>query len=136
METAKFYVSRAEKSVDGLYHFLNVIGPDEYNIHADDNYYTNHLAAWNIQKAVELMDLVGKRAPEDYKRLSERTNWSDCIAGITAGGCRAYGISADRDGVNEQYQGFFAQRDIVPTSVILSICRKTRRILTQMERRC
>lgn len=114
VETAKFYVSRAEKSVDGLYHFLNVIGPDEYNIHADDNYYTNHLAAWNIQKAVELMDLVGKRAPEDYKRLSERTNWSDALRESLMEVVAHMAYPQTRDGVNEQYQGFFAQRDIVP----------------------
>lgn len=114
VETAKFYASRAEKGTDGLYHFLNVIGPDEYNIHADDNYYTNHLAAWNIKKAVDLMETARLNAPEIYERLAARTNWSDALQESLSTVASHIAYPQTRDNVNEQYRGFFAQKDIVP----------------------
>jgi kojibiose phosphorylase len=54
-ETARFWASRVEYSKkDKKYHIRGVIGPDEFHVNVDDNAYTNYLAAWNLEYAVQL----------------------------------------------------------------------------------
>src|SRR5207253_24781 len=52
LETARFWVSRAQPGGDGAYHIRGVIGPDEYHPTVDDNAYTNLMARWNICRAL------------------------------------------------------------------------------------
>ena len=51
-ETANFWVSRAEERNERL-EILNIIGPDEYNEHIDNNAYTNYMAAYNVKLALK-----------------------------------------------------------------------------------
>lgn len=50
-ETANFWASRVEKTSRG-YEIKNVIGPDEYKEHVDNNAYTNYMAKWNLDLAL------------------------------------------------------------------------------------
>ncbi len=50
-ETAAFWLSRAV-SVSGHYEIHDVIGPDEYTEHVDNNAYTNYLAKHNVELAL------------------------------------------------------------------------------------
>lgn len=52
-ETASFWASRLEEGSDGKLHINNVIGPDEYKEHVDDNAYTNYMAHLNLSLAVD-----------------------------------------------------------------------------------
>lgn len=53
METAKFWSSRSTwNSVKQRYEILDVIGPDEYKEHVDNNAYTNYLAKYNLDQAL------------------------------------------------------------------------------------
>lgn len=70
LDTAKFWVSRFEPGEDGAYHINDVVGPDEYKEHVDDNAFTNYMAAWNIRKAMEYADELKREKPELYARLS------------------------------------------------------------------
>ena len=58
LDTAKFWASRLEEGEDGMLHINDVVGPDEYKEHVDDNAFTNHMAAWNIRKAIEYLSLI------------------------------------------------------------------------------
>ncbi len=50
VETARFWASRVEWSEDrGRYEIRDVIGPDEYHEHVDNNAFTNYMAAWNLR---------------------------------------------------------------------------------------
>ncbi|PBI81632.1 glycosyl hydrolase family 65 [Rahnella victoriana] len=49
-ETALFWMSRAQRRGDRL-DILNVIGPDEYTEHVDNNAFTNYMAHDNVQAA-------------------------------------------------------------------------------------
>lgn len=70
LDTAKFWASRLEYSnEDGLYHINNVVGPDEYKEHADDNAFTNYMAYWNIKKAIEYHNLLKDEKPQIFERL-------------------------------------------------------------------
>lgn len=73
MDTAKFWATRLEYSEeDQLYHINDVVGPDEYKEHVDDNAFTNYMAYWNIGKAIEYYQLLKEKEPELFAKLSEK----------------------------------------------------------------
>lgn len=72
LDTAKFWASRLEEGEDGELHINDVVGPDEYKEHVDDNAFTNHMAAWNIRKALEYCGLLRSEKPALYKALDEK----------------------------------------------------------------
>lgn len=43
LDCAKFWSSRLEPGEDGKLHINDVVGPDEYKEHVDDNAFTNYL---------------------------------------------------------------------------------------------
>lgn len=58
--TAEFWMSRAVE-VEGRLEIHDVIGPDEYTEHINNNAYTNYLAHYNVRQAVEMMATFDKR---------------------------------------------------------------------------
>jgi len=55
LDSAKFWASRLEWDPEAEeYHLSDVIGPDEYHEHVDDNAYTNYLARWHMHTAVAI----------------------------------------------------------------------------------
>ena len=67
METARFWISRAVE-VNGRLELHDVIGPDEYTEHVNNNAYTNYLAHHNVGLALRYCaaDAVFKRQAEDF----------------------------------------------------------------------
>ncbi len=78
LDCARFWGSRLEDGDDGMLHITDVIGPDEYKEHVDDNAFTNYMAWWNIGKAIEYTDYIREEKPELYKRLDEKLNLREC----------------------------------------------------------
>ena len=72
MDTAIFWASRMEEGEDGKYHINDVVGPDEYREHVNDNAFTNYMARWNMQKAMEYANLLKNEKPEIYARLNQK----------------------------------------------------------------
>lgn len=110
VETAKFYASRAQKGDDGKYHLLDVIGPDEYNIHADDNYYTNFMAKYNISEALSAMKTLKETDEEEYARIAEKTQFEkheNLLETVE----KNLAFPNTKNGVIEQYNGFFRLKD-------------------------
>ena len=53
LDTAVFWGCRAEWDNEAEhYEFTNVIGPDEYHEHVDNNFFTNYMAKWHLQLAL------------------------------------------------------------------------------------
>ena len=78
IETARFWSSRLEtSSTDDLLHINNIIGPDEYTEHIDDNAYTNYLAKWNMDYAVSCYKHIKANRPEVYTRLIQKIDIND-----------------------------------------------------------
>ena len=77
MDTAKFWASRLEPGEDGKYHINDVVGPDEYHEHVNDNAFTNYMARWNMAKAIEYHDMLKEKQPELFKELSDKLNLSE-----------------------------------------------------------
>lgn len=71
-DTADFWVSILEKGPDGRVHICDVIGPDEYKIHVDDNAYTNHMAAWNLDTAVRWYREMQERQPGILENMEKK----------------------------------------------------------------
>ncbi len=77
VETARLWVSLGHHTADGVWHVDGVTGPDEYSAVADDNVFTNLMAARNLRAAVaacgrqpDLVDALGVR-PEELAAWQE-----------------------------------------------------------------
>jgi trehalose/maltose hydrolase-like predicted phosphorylase len=109
LQTARFWASRAAAEEDGKLHIRHVIGPDEYHEDVDDNAFTNVMARWNIQRALEAIDTMQQRWPNHAAALRERLalgneeliDWRDAVERIVTGLDPATGIY-------EQFAGFHA----------------------------
>lgn len=76
LDTAVFWGSRAESTERG-YEMTNVIGPDEYHEHVNNNAFTNNIAKWHLSEALELVEWLKNNAPDDHARLVKQLNLSD-----------------------------------------------------------
>jgi hypothetical glycosyl hydrolase len=57
-ETSRFWISRAVEEKGQLF-IKDVIGPDEYTEHVDNNAFTNYMAWYNVEQALYFMDKYG-----------------------------------------------------------------------------
>lgn len=70
IDTAKFWASRLEYNKQtGQYEICDVIGPDEYKEHVNNNSYTNYTAHWNMAYVIKLIEQLRENLPEIYDRL-------------------------------------------------------------------
>ncbi|WP_317913900.1 glycoside hydrolase family 65 protein [Carnobacterium maltaromaticum] len=73
LDTAKFWASRLEWNAEKQNYQINeVIGPDEYKEHVNNNAFTNYTAHWNIKKAIEIYDELQKNQPLVFDRLNKK----------------------------------------------------------------
>jgi trehalose/maltose hydrolase-like predicted phosphorylase len=129
LETARFWASRARLEPDGRYHIRGVIGPDEYHEDIDDNAFTNAMARWNLQRGLELVQLLRGRWPERWAFAAaalglddaELAAWRQVADGLVTGFDPATGLI-------EQFAGYFRLESIdlaaysartVPMDVVL-----------------
>ncbi|OQY09159.1 MAG: hypothetical protein B6I29_03995 [Marinitoga sp. 4572_148] len=74
-ETARFWVSRAEyNKAKDRYEINEVIGPDEFHEHVNNNFYTNYLAKWNILQALKYVRFLKENYNEQYRKIVEKIN--------------------------------------------------------------
>lgn len=113
LDTAKFWASRAEwNDAKQRYEYNDVIGPDEYHEHVNNNAFTNRMAVWNLQTALDVLAWLQSYAPEKANALiasldltSERlAKWQDVIA-------RIY-IPEGPNGIIEQFEGYFQRQPV------------------------
>ena len=81
LETARFWASRAAPEADGKRHIRHVIGPDEYHEDVDDNAFTNAMARWNISRALETVELLRERWPDEATSLRRKLSLGDAERG-------------------------------------------------------
>ncbi|WP_299386038.1 glycoside hydrolase family 65 protein [uncultured Lacinutrix sp.] len=71
---ARFWQQRATFSTDkNQYVILGVTGPNEYENNINNNWYTNYLAKWCIDYALENIDKVKEGHHDDYLRITGKT---------------------------------------------------------------
>ncbi len=95
VEIARFWASRGVWE-GGHFCIKNVIGPDEYHEHVDNNAYTNHTARWSIRQA-----LAAASTPAAAKRLGitkkEMAAWEKITDAMVSGFDTKLGILAQDD---------------------------------------
>lgn len=113
LDTAKFWASRAEYNPeDDRYEYKDVIGPDEYHEHVDNNYYTNRMAQWNLETALKVLQWLEEKAPLKAQELIQRLDltperlakWRDIVEKIT--------LNVSPSGLIEQFDGYFQLEDV------------------------
>ncbi|MCD8188891.1 MAG: glycoside hydrolase family 65 protein [Clostridiales bacterium] len=111
-DCAKFWSSRLEPGEDGKLHINDVVGPDEYKEHVNDNAYTNYMAWWNMGKAIEYADLLWKEKPDLYQKLDEKLGLADCYEKWTAQRDKIFLTQPTEDGVLPQDTTYLTLEDI------------------------
>jgi kojibiose phosphorylase len=110
LETARFWESRVEPDIHepGSFSISNIIGPDEYHDHVDNNAYTNRMAAWHLQRALEVVVWLESNALQRADELKVKLGLSAERLG------RWHEISDNllvlhnrETGLIEQFKGFF-----------------------------
>ena len=75
---ARFWQQRATFSSDkNKYMILGVTGPNEYENNINNNFYTNYIAKWCINYALENIEIVKEKYAADYHRIREKVKISD-----------------------------------------------------------
>ncbi|HEU5227988.1 MAG TPA: hypothetical protein VFU49_09270 [Ktedonobacteraceae bacterium] len=109
LSTAMFWVSRVEKNEErGDYEITDVIGPDEWHEHVNNNAYTNYMARENIRTALETLQWLITSAPNKTRELERQlglTNerldhWHEVAQHIRI-------LMDPETGLIEQFDGFF-----------------------------
>ena len=74
-EAAQFWASCAKWDEDHKkYGIYDIIGPDEYTEHIDNNAYTNYMAAYCVKTAKKYAENIRQERPDVYKRLDQMLN--------------------------------------------------------------
>jgi kojibiose phosphorylase len=109
LSTAMFWASRAEKHPGrGYYEISDVIGPDEWHEHVNNNVYTNYMARKNIQVALQTLEWLKTTAPGKARELETQLNlteqrlsyWQDVAQNLRI-------LQDPQTGLFEQFDGFF-----------------------------
>lgn len=75
LDTALFWASRVQyNTTRDRYEILDVIGPDEYKEHVDNNAYTNYMAAYNMDQALKIISKLSIENIPLYQKLNEKLN--------------------------------------------------------------
>jgi alpha,alpha-trehalose phosphorylase len=103
VETARLWRSVGHHDRSGAFRIDGVTGPDEYSALADNNVYTNVVAARNLEAAAWVSERHPDRAAELGVDEEELASWRDAAEAVA--------IPYDPDlGVHPQAEGFTSQR--------------------------
>jgi beta-phosphoglucomutase len=122
LDTARFWGSRAEWNPAlspskgkqrGRYKITDIIGPDEYHEHVDNNAFTNEMVRWHLEAALEALAWLRRYDPRRAGELEHRLDltperlrhWADII------GC-LFVPHDPESGLIEQFEGFFDLEDV------------------------
>jgi beta-phosphoglucomutase len=114
LDTAVFWGSRVEENPEtGEFELTDVIGPDEYHEHVDNNVYTNRMVQWHLKTALDVLVWLRESDPKRADQLTTELDlssdrlqhWSDIVKRMR--------LLHDVDsGLMEQFEGFFHLDDV------------------------
>jgi kojibiose phosphorylase len=114
IDGARFWASRAEWNATAeRYEYTDVIGPDEYHDHVDNNAFTNYMAAWHLRTAAELCRWL-PAADEAHATvlIGDSRQLEEMIARFEHVAAKIYLPYDARTGLIEQFDGYFQLRDV------------------------
>ena len=113
-ETARFWASRLEwDQARGKYILTDVIGPDEYHDHVDNNAFTNYVVSWHLHQAVRTANQIRTQDSQAAQELLERLELDDETLNRWAQKADRIFLPMDEEtGLIEQFEGYFNRDDI------------------------
>ncbi|MDO5345504.1 MAG: glycosyl hydrolase family 65 protein [Lachnospiraceae bacterium] len=113
IECARFYYSLLLKRAGGTrYEIHDVIGPDEYHERVNNNAYTNRMAKYTFQMAVELLtglDRFGDRVKES---IEQQYRVPKLLEQFEDAAEHLYVPAPDEQGIIEQFDGYGNLEDV------------------------
>ena len=105
---ARFWHQRATFSTyRNQYVILGVTGPNEYENNVNNNFYTNYIAKWCIDYAVEQINKIETEHPSDYTRIMNKVKLSQAeISEMKKVADNMYFPYSEEHGVYLQQDGF------------------------------
>ena len=116
---ARFWKQRVNYSEDKqAWVMLGVTGPNEYENNVNNNWYTNYIARWCLQYAVEQINYLQEHHKERWQEIKDRTHfkdeeitsWNEVIAGMYFPYDNNKGIFLQQDG--------FLDKELMPASAL------------------
>ncbi len=76
IETSRFWASRVDYNTRLKKYAINTVkGPNEYDGVVNNNTYTNWCARWNLIQGKRFVELIKKKYPKDFQRISKKINF-------------------------------------------------------------
>jgi len=115
IETARFWASICKYNEEkDRYEINDVIGPDEFHEHCNNNAYTNYFAKWNLEKAYEVLTRLEENYPSHFERLVKKINLSeDEPLNWLKVASKIYIPYHPETKLIEQFEGYFNLKDFV-----------------------
>jgi trehalose/maltose hydrolase-like predicted phosphorylase len=98
VETARMWVSLGHHDPEGGWHVDGVTGPDEYSAIADDNVFTNLMAARNLVAAAEAAGRHPDIARDLGVTVEETSTWRDAAADVYIPYDEKFGVHPQSEG--------------------------------------
>jgi maltose phosphorylase len=105
---ARFWKQRATFSKQkNKYVILGVTGPNEYENNINNNFYTNYMAKWCLEYAVENLHILKEHYKDDYSRIKANTEFEEEeLNGFKEVASNMYFPYSEEFGVYLQQDGF------------------------------
>lgn len=108
IDTARFWASRAQWEDSRKAYVINdVIGPDEYKEHVNNNAYTNYMAHWNMGLGLLAMETLEREDSQNARRLDQGLGFEESKKKIREVLERLYLPKPNADGILPQFDGYF-----------------------------
>jgi alpha,alpha-trehalose phosphorylase len=101
VETARLWMTLGHRDRDGNFRIDGVTGPDEYSALADNNVYTNLMAARNLQRAADLAEHYADRAGELGVSSQDLADWREAAEHMFVPYDAALGVHPQAEGFTE-----------------------------------
>ncbi|MDP8266286.1 MAG: glycosyl hydrolase family 65 protein [Candidatus Aceula meridiana] len=109
---ARFWASRVSKNKQGKYEIRNVIGPDEFHEHVNNNAFTNVMAKWNLLTAHKLYTQLKIKDKKAGASLCSRMSLTEKEVALWKFIAARLVVKINKNNVIEQFDGFFRKRYI------------------------
>ena len=77
LDTSRFWSSRLEYNEEkDLYEINNVMGPDEYSEHVNNNAFTNYMVKWQLEKTLKFSRWILENEEEVWSGVIAKLNYS------------------------------------------------------------
>lgn len=121
VETSRYWASRVNYHSDqDVYMILGVTGPNEYENNVNNNWYTNRMAAWNLEYTLEVKEYLENSNPTLHDQLvskmsltsGETRKWQDIVNKMYYPYVKQLGVFEQQDNYMDKPQQFVDELDV------------------------